>query len=337
MFTKIEDQEEYIKKLKSKQDRNGNVYVFLELGLEITRACQLSCKHCLKGEAQSEFMNRQTMENIFSHTLGVRTLSLLSGETSLATKQIKMLNESLVLNNVTVECVNIYTNAVDISDEYVRQLKILRNYVLKSGSHHGQNIYNTEKGLVKGFVTKNFPLKIIVSNDKFHKEARKEYYEKINKLDETDFYSNVEKLAQEFPVRFHDSSLVFNIGKAQTQKGIKYNPKQEKLALWKAPEDQTFGVKVLHVVPHIGISYDGGLCDVMQTYLDQDKTKIMDLDKTLEERLLKLPNMGVFEGNKKQFVRWLENQHSLLEQHKLNPLNYTLKSTQVQKDLLTKK
>ena len=65
MFTKIEDQEEYIKKLKSKQDRNGNVYVFLELGLEITRACQLSCKHCLKGEAQSEFMNRQTMENIF--------------------------------------------------------------------------------------------------------------------------------------------------------------------------------------------------------------------------------------------------------------------------------
>ena len=36
MFTKIEDQEEYIKKLKSKQDRNGNVYVFLELGLEIT-------------------------------------------------------------------------------------------------------------------------------------------------------------------------------------------------------------------------------------------------------------------------------------------------------------
>lgn len=332
MDTNIEHQEEYIKKLKSKQDENGIVYVFLELGLEITRECQLSCKHCLKGDAQPKFMNIQTMDNIFSHTMGVRTLSLLSGETSLATKQIKMLNESLVLNNVTVECVNIYTNAVDISDEYIRQLKILRDYVIKSGSHHGQNKFNTENGVMKSFLTKNFPLKIIVSNDKFHKEARKDYYEKTNKLNETDFNLNIEKLAKEFPVKIHDSSIIFNIGKAQTQKGIKYKPKQEKLALWEAPEDKTFGVKVLHVVPHIGVSYDGGLCDMMQTYVDQDKTKIMDLDKTLLERLMKLPNMGVFTGDKKQFVRWLENQNLLLEYHKFNPLNYTTKSKEAQKE-----
>ena len=144
-----------------------------------------------------------------------------------------------------------------------------------------------------------------------------------------------DKIKQQIEDTLTHKKLVIDSGYKMCQ--YLFNNKQEKLALWKAPEDQTFGVKVLHVVPHIGISYDGGLCDVMQTYLDQDKTKIMDLDKTLEERLLKLPNMGVFEGNKKQFVRWLENQHSLLEQHKLNPLNYTLKSTQVQKDLLTKK
>ena len=331
----LSHEEQYIKKIQSKADETNRVYVFNELALEITRRCPLNCEHCMKGDSQEREMSRQVMEDFFEHVMGIRCLSLASGETTLAVYKIKMLNECLRKYKPTVEKVFIYTNGTNITDEYINELKLLQQYVVQSASHHGENKFDMRHGLLKSaWNSGNSPLVVAVSNDKYHKKARELYFEKQSNQNvresQEKFVAGIEKLIENFPVGFVDDGVIFNLGKAKQLSGvIKYKLPAEKIGVWCVPK---FGVEVVHTYPHMGVCYDGSLGEVRLSYDDQDLLSVKpDKDKTMYQRLLEVPNVVEVQGNDKNFRRWIASQELKSEMHKLNPLNYTKKAEEQEK------
>lgn len=328
---------EYIEKIQSKAYKSNKVYVYNEVALEITRRCPLSCDHCLKGEQQQKGMSREVMEAFFEHTMGIRTLSLASGETAFAVNKIKILNEVLRKYKPTVEHIHIYTNGIKITDEYIKQLKLLQQYVVEYGAHHNENKFDMRSGVLRGTAgSERFPLVITLSNDNYHKKARKVYFEKQftentkNPENQEKFIAGIEKLIQNFPVSISEGNLMFNIGKARQLDGIKkYNMPIENIAVWQASR---FGVEIVHTYPHMGVYYDGSLGEVRCSYDEQDANGVkLDSSKTMYERLLMVPNTIEISGDVKKFKKWIIKQQ-LTEQYNLaNPFNYTKKAEQIER------
>ena len=52
--------------------------------LELTRECNLSCKHCFRGESKNTYMNPDLINKVFKNTARIHTLLLTEGEPLLA-------------------------------------------------------------------------------------------------------------------------------------------------------------------------------------------------------------------------------------------------------------
>ena len=320
--------EEYKQKLLSKKDKGDNVYVFNELSLEITRKCPLSCQHCLKGKAQNVSMSKKVMDDFFRHTMGIRYFSLSSGETTFAVEQIKMLNQSLREFKPTIENAFIYTNGIGITDEYVQELLKLKEYVIEicNSLHDGNAGFSNEVGFMgKEISKKKLPLKIYVSNDIYHKQARQALFEKNPVYTKDNLVEGIEKLTQNFPVTFFESGVIYNKGNAQQLQGVKkYNPPTFAPLIWST---NVLGVNVVHTFPHLGVYYDGSIGELTCSYEEQDKFAVKPSDKLMLDRLLQLPQAKFVEGSRKDFIRAVTKQQTSLYYHRLNPFNYTKKCT----------
>jgi len=93
-----------------------------ELKLEITRDCNLECKHCYKGEREEKYMSLETIDSAFKDLKTIWMLSLVGGETFLAPEQIKRVYENIVKNNIEVGILNINTNCTVENDEIIEIL-----------------------------------------------------------------------------------------------------------------------------------------------------------------------------------------------------------------------
>lgn len=322
---------EYKRRLESKMDADRNVYVFNELSLEITRRCPLDCAHCLKGDQQTRGMSRAVMENFFQHTMGIRHLGLASGETAFAINKIKMLNEVLREYRPTIESVFVYTNGVKITDEYIRELNGLRDYVIESSNamHDGKADLDLRAGFASGnIIESKCPLVVILSNDTFHKEARARYFEK-NNIDlvagQQAFELGVVKLSKNFPVVISEKDALFHIGRARELSGVrKYKVPAEHIAIWKT---SVSGVNVVHTYSPLGVYYDGAIGSLMKSYAEQDRSGVeYTADKTMYQRLLEVEGAFPLVGNRSDFIGAVTKEQKRQLSGRFNPLNYTKKS-----------
>ena len=62
---------------------------FENLVLEITRRCNMTCAHCMRGDAQEVDMRYEVLEELFKNTGYIRRLVLTGGEPSLAWNRIE--------------------------------------------------------------------------------------------------------------------------------------------------------------------------------------------------------------------------------------------------------
>ena len=92
------------------------------LVLELTRRCQLSCSHCLRGEAQPLDMPEHTMAVLITQLDSISTLTFSGGEPSLRPKAMAFFRELCVAARVDVGSFFTATNGVDIKDEFVLEL-----------------------------------------------------------------------------------------------------------------------------------------------------------------------------------------------------------------------
>ena len=69
----------------------GGIHLILELKhllLEVTRQCNMACRHCMRGDAENLSMSDTIIDRIFRDTRKIGHLCLTGGEPSLAPRVI---------------------------------------------------------------------------------------------------------------------------------------------------------------------------------------------------------------------------------------------------------
>lgn len=88
--------------------------------IELTRRCNLSCDHCMRGEPESIDIADSTLEALFSRVERIGSLSLTGGEPSLVPDRIYKIIELIKRYRVDVSSFYIATNAFQITDDFIR-------------------------------------------------------------------------------------------------------------------------------------------------------------------------------------------------------------------------
>lgn len=163
--------------------------------LEITRQCNLECKHCFRGESENKYMSVDLIEKVLKNIARVNTFLLTGGEPFLAVDQLRKITDILKQDRMNIRDFIIVTNGTILTNEIMSMLSIIN-----------------EKA----------NLEIRISNDKFHileleKKGLKELKEK-----NVAFYKNCFKVSE----IVSDNNLFFvdKVGRAEdlTQEDLDY-------------------------------------------------------------------------------------------------------------------
>ena len=231
------------------------------LALELTRKCNLNCGHCVRGRCQNVEMADETIDKVFSEVNKVGGLSFIGGETSLCADKINKVYESIKKHKTEVNGILIFTNAVDISPEYIQALKNLESIAKVS--------YKGVRGLIKSGIYKDgdFPLQVIVSLDKFHIEAMEK-----GGIDKKKVKANIEELAKHFPVEIDKTCnfLLFNVGNAKNVTDTYKTSISAYKTVFLYGANTKTGEKLLLVGPHLAVSAYGKIVDCNTTYIKAD-------------------------------------------------------------------
>ncbi len=101
-------------------------YKVNRLLLEVTRLCNLDCKHCFRGEAENVFMGYETITNILKNISEINHLTLSGGEPLLALNQLNAIAEYIKRNDIMVNDITIVTNATVLNADVIRVLEKLQ-------------------------------------------------------------------------------------------------------------------------------------------------------------------------------------------------------------------
>ena len=99
--------------------KSGKTLEVQDLLLEVTRSCNMSCAHCLRGDAQNAVMSEHVLESVLSRVSSIRTLTFTGGEPSLAPEIILKSLELVKANGINIEQVYIVTNGKSVPDLFL--------------------------------------------------------------------------------------------------------------------------------------------------------------------------------------------------------------------------
>jgi len=86
--------------------------------IEITRMCNMTCAHCLRGDMQDMCMKEEHLDSLFSKADYISTLTLTGGEPSLRPDIIRLVLNKAKQYNVEVGSFYIATNGKGITPEF---------------------------------------------------------------------------------------------------------------------------------------------------------------------------------------------------------------------------
>lgn len=90
-----------------------------DLTIEITRQCNMSCSHCLRGEPENVNINIKHVDKLFSKLEHIGDLTITGGEPSLHPEIIDQIVESLKKHNVSLDTFYLVTNAKKVTNEFM--------------------------------------------------------------------------------------------------------------------------------------------------------------------------------------------------------------------------
>lgn len=124
-----------------------------KLFIEITRRCNFSCKHCLRGDAQSISISKNVIDRLFEDVGNVKMIGLTGGEPLIALSEIEYFCNKLIQSEWAPLMIEIVTNGSASQKDNERLIEMLCN-------------------LVK---VKNTSCFISISFDQFHEEFDKNH------------------------------------------------------------------------------------------------------------------------------------------------------------------
>lgn len=104
------------------------------LMLEVTRQCNMSCAHCMRGEAENLSISKDVLERLFADTRHIEHLGITGGEPSLVPETLNWLNYYIVTNGCTIGHFFFATNAAAYSPEFIDELNVLYSFCIDKES-----------------------------------------------------------------------------------------------------------------------------------------------------------------------------------------------------------
>ena len=124
------------------------------LVIEVTRRCNMTCNHCLRGEAQNMNLKPEFVESLLSQVDEIGSVSFSGGEPSLAVGVINHFLETAKRKKVEIGNFYIATNGLDITEDFILACIRLYAYCYEKGHcavqvsndifHQDENSYDTE-------------------------------------------------------------------------------------------------------------------------------------------------------------------------------------------------
>lgn len=234
------------------------------VSIEITRKCNLSCAHCMRGEAQNISFDITMLEQFFDEVKLSNVLCISGGEPFLCYDEIKQLVHLIKQKGFTTKKVLIVTNAT-IYDE--RIYKLLE-----------ENFENFEVDI-------SFDSYHLNSIHKRYNTKDKSNNPRLNPCSIEEISKNVQlHITNPHFGRFYShEDYIINIGRA------KYVDSQNKLPLLPRGYFYTDCVEdILLVGPEIYIDVEGNITEGNTSYEDSNKYSIGNIkDNKISEILLK--------------------------------------------------
>ncbi len=215
-----------------------------ELEIILTKKCNLSCAHCMRGNTTNKEISLETLDAIFERIQYIDNLSLGGGEPSLAPYTIRALTKALKNHNVIVPHVNFTTNGISVSDEFIDALLELKIYIEESSRN--------------GAYFESPPITACFSFDDFHLEQILKIYGKegLNIL-----YQNVAKYQNALSEKAIVCRLSCDIDIFDSGRAKNLNPREHQKVPMILPKDTFFPYiesnKSIFIGGIIAISTDG--------------------------------------------------------------------------------
>lgn len=88
------------------------------LGIEITRKCNKTCSHCMKGDSQNISLSKEIVDKLFSDIQDCNEFMFLGGEPLLELDTIEYIVDKVIENNWNVSTIQLTTNGT-VMDERI--------------------------------------------------------------------------------------------------------------------------------------------------------------------------------------------------------------------------
>jgi len=95
----------------------SNVYIN-DVVIEMTRRCNMTCDHCLRGPMQKKDQTKENIDKFFSHVDGIGSITFTGGEPSLVPDLIEYARQSAERNCVEIGNFFIVTNGKKITEDF---------------------------------------------------------------------------------------------------------------------------------------------------------------------------------------------------------------------------
>jgi hypothetical protein len=151
------------------------MYVY-SLILEITRRCNIQCRHCLRGKAQSKDMSFETIRKALVGVDSIGTVTFTGGEPGLNVKAIRYFTDYIHVNRIDLGAFYVVTNGKVASRSLAEALTRLSRFC--------------------GETDRNGDLEVgglVMSRDNFHRELGYDQTRARNFYGELPFYHDEER------------------------------------------------------------------------------------------------------------------------------------------------
>ena len=103
-------------------------YSASDVVIEMTRRCNMTCDHCLRGDAQAMDLDMKYVRRLFDKVSYINHLTLTGGEPSLVPHIIEAIIEEARKRDVSIGSFYMATNGKEVSGEFLVALLNLWNY-----------------------------------------------------------------------------------------------------------------------------------------------------------------------------------------------------------------
>ena len=148
--------------------------VVYELVLEVTRRCNMSCEHCLRGDAQNFDMTKEMVDEIFESIDNIGTIIFTGGEPLLNVEIIAYALEVVKKKQISVSSFFLATNGKHFEERYIQVLNDWMFYCLTN--YYGVGSLLEPVDIMKSSEDFFNYASVSVSRDRYHEPIPIENY-----------------------------------------------------------------------------------------------------------------------------------------------------------------